>query len=72
MSEYRPGDVPVHIYVRGIEYKMAVLDDDEVELDPTLLIFRELEEEAVATVHLTPGAPCKQWPDHTVARERDE
>lgn len=59
------------IHARGITYKVALLDDPEVELDPTLLLFRGDEEEAVVTIHLTPGAPC-QWHGHITLDEDDE
>jgi len=42
---------------RGIPYRVSVIDD-ELKTDPTVLIFRENEEIAVATIHLTPGAEC--------------
>jgi hypothetical protein len=62
---------PIDFTVRGIAYKLAILDDGDIDLDPTLLIFRELEEEAIVTLHLNPGAPCRSE-GHLVAREAED
>lgn len=59
------------IHARGIAYKLALMDDPEVETDPTLLLFRGDEEEAAVTIHLTPGAPCQE-PDHITLEDEDE
>lgn len=45
------------IEARGIKYKLAVIDDD-LDTDPTVLLFRGDEEEAVATIHLNPASEC--------------
>ena len=50
--------VTVHFTARGVSYKIGLLDEPEVDLDPTLLVFREDEEEAIFTMHLDPGADC--------------
>lgn len=54
--------------IDGIEYRIALLDerDDGNDLDPTLLVYRGLEEEAILTFHVLPGAPCRDG--HPVAR----
>lgn len=49
-------------HARGVTYKVALLDEQEVETDPTLLLFRGDEEDALVTIHLTPGAPCDPDP----------
>jgi hypothetical protein len=58
---------------RGVNYNVVLLDETDVDTDPTLLVFREDEEIAVATIHLTPGSPCVAYPDdkyqsHVVVR----
>lgn len=45
--------------IRGDEFKIALLEED-VDTDPTILLFRNDEEEAAITIHLTPGAPCQE------------
>ena len=56
---------------RGLTYTVHLLDDLEVLSDPTVLVFREDESVAIATVHLNPEAECL-GPDnesHVVVRE---
>jgi hypothetical protein len=40
------------------EFTVAILDEAEVDNDPTLLVFRGDEEEAAVTIHLNPNAEC--------------
>ena len=54
-----PDRTTVHFTVRGVSYKIGLLDEAEVDLDPTLLVFREDEEEAIFTMHLDPDADCR-------------
>ena len=56
---------PITFEVRGTSYSLTVLDDEGLTNDPTLLIFREDEEEAFVTAHLTPDADCTD-PTHVV------
>jgi len=58
--------------IDGIEYTIALLDerDDGNDLDPTLLVFRALEEEAILTFHVLAGTPCTDG--HPVARPIEE
>jgi hypothetical protein len=57
----------VRVTVRGHTYKVVVLDDG-LDTDPTFLLFRDDEEEAIATVHLDPKAMCTDI-GHVIARE---
>jgi len=50
----------------GHHYTIGLLEEEQVDTDPTLLLFRDDEEEAVATVHLRPGAPCLEPRTHIV------
>lgn len=62
------------LQVRGIDYKIGILDDG-LDTDPTLLVFRGDEETAVATIHLDPEAKCLAWPgsiSHVVVRAGEE
>ena len=43
---------------QGHHYTIGLLEEEQVDTDPTLLLFRDDEEEAVATIHLRPGAAC--------------
>lgn len=54
------------INLRGETWKLTVLDEGEVDNDPTLLVFLEDEEAARVTAHLNDDAPCTD-PDHIVA-----
>lgn len=56
------------ITIRNTQYRVVVLDEPEVDLDPTLCVYRDLEEEPIATVHLDPDASCQEA-GHVVARE---
>jgi hypothetical protein len=40
---------------RGITYTIALLDEPEVDNDPTLLVFRDDDEEPLVSIHLTEG-----------------
>lgn len=43
------------------EYLVVVADErPDVDLDPTLAIYRDLEEEPIAVIHLDPEAPCSE------------
>ena len=57
--------------IDGIEYKIALLDERDAgnDLDPTLLVYRGLEEEAILTFHLDPDCPCQ---DHPIAITTEE
>jgi hypothetical protein len=55
--------------VDGVEYKIGILNEPEVDTDPTFLIFRGLEEEAILTFHLDPDCPCQ---DHPIAPPIEE
>jgi hypothetical protein len=66
----------VRFDVRGVTYKIALLDDGLV-IDPTLLLFREDEEEAIATIHLDPESVCTArfgyaYDHHIVVRRSSE
>lgn len=67
---------PARFVSRGINYSITLLDEGaDVDTDPTLLLFREDEEEAVVTVHLTPHTTCNEDADgvsHVVVREGEE
>lgn len=70
---------PARFVVNDIEYKLALLNDPEVSTDPTLLLFREDEEEAIATIHLDPSASCNYFlhradrhDGHIIARPEEE
>jgi hypothetical protein len=71
---WNPGDDPIELEVRGVRYVITVLDEPELETDPTLLIFREDEEEAIVTAHLDSAAPCTAHgvDGHVVVREPAE
>ena len=61
--------------IRGRRYKVGYLDEPDVDTDPTILIFRDDEEVAIATIHLDPTARCTAWPgsvSHVVARAGEE
>jgi hypothetical protein len=45
--------------IDGVQYKVGLLDErPDVDHDPTFLLFRGDEEEAVVTVHISPFAGC--------------
>lgn len=46
-------------------FTFALLNEQEIDLDPTFLIFRDDEEVAIVTAHLNPDAPCTDR-DHVV------
>lgn len=52
--------LPITFTVRGQEYSFTVLDEAAVDLDPTVLLFRGDEEEAIMTLHLDPAAKCRE------------
>ncbi len=58
--------------IDGHSYDINLLDEreDGVEHDPTLLVFRDLDEEAVLTFHPVPGTPCIDH--HPVGRPYEE
>lgn len=65
---------PFVFEARGVTYKMTVLDDGLTH-DPTLLVFRNDEEEPVVTAHLRPGSDCGSFPpygDHITVRPIEE
>lgn len=56
--------------IDSVEYKVALLDErPDADFDPTLLIFRGLEEEAIFTMHLDPDCACQ---DHGIAPPIEE
>jgi hypothetical protein len=54
------------VLLRGEMWKIVILDEEDVESDPTLLIFLEDEESPRVTAHLNDDATCTD-PDHIVA-----
>lgn len=51
----------------GTSYAIHVVDErPDMDLDPTLNVFRGDEEEPIATIHLNPEAPC--YDHHVIAR----
>jgi hypothetical protein len=59
--------------IDGIEYKIALLDERDAgnDLDPTLLVYRGLEEDAILTLHILPGTDCHD-DSHPVAISTEE
>lgn len=66
------------LWARGVQYRVTIIDD-QLATDPTLLIFRENEEEAIVTAHLDPRATCNYFGSrseridgHIVVREEED
>lgn len=56
--------------IDGDTYQIDIADErPDMDLDPTLAIFRNDEEEPIATVHLSPEAPCYE-PSHVIVRAK--
>lgn len=54
------------VILRGKMWKIVILDEEDVEDDPTLLVFLEDEESPRVTAHLNDDATCTV-PGHIVA-----
>lgn len=56
----------------GVQYSIDIVDESpEMELDPTLNVFRGTEEEPIVTLHLNPACSCYE-DNHIIAREKEE
>lgn len=56
----------------GVTYTISIVDErPDMELDPTLNVFRGDEEEPIVTLHLNPVCPCYEK-DHIIAREKEQ
>lgn len=53
-------ELPAEFTVRGHTYRIHLLDEREVDTDPTLVIYRDQEEVPIITAHLDPASPCKE------------
>lgn len=68
-DETREDEIPgqLRFTIDDHEYLVEVVDErPDMDLDPTLSVFRDLEEEPIATVHLHPEAACYE-PRHLIA-----